>query len=72
MPATGGREPGDIPAFPWDSALTLGLHALRWRPQDVWAATPRELALAAGAARRPEAAGRADLARLLEAFPDGA
>ncbi|WP_310353255.1 phage tail assembly chaperone [Methylobacterium sp. BE186] len=72
MPATGGRERGDIPAFPWDSALTLGLHALRWRPQDLWSATPRELALAAGAARPPEAARRADLARLLAAFPDGA
>ncbi|MER2266536.1 phage tail assembly chaperone [Methylobacterium oxalidis] len=50
--------------------MTLGLHVLRWRPREFWAATPRELALAAGAAADRGAPGRADLARLLAAFPD--
>ncbi|WP_183502113.1 phage tail assembly chaperone [Methylobacterium brachythecii] len=56
-------------AFPWDDALALGLHALRWTPTTFWSATPRELAAAAGLKASP-AAGRADLDRLLAAFPD--
>ncbi|GJE56704.1 phage tail assembly chaperone [Methylobacterium thuringiense] len=58
-------------AFPWDEALALGLHALRWTPAAFWAATPRELAAAAGL-RAPSAAGRADLDRLIAAYPDHA
>lgn len=50
--------------------MALGLHVLRWPPAAFWAATPRELAAAAGPARPPAAAGRADLDRLLAAFPD--
>lgn len=57
-------------AFPWDEALALGLHVLRWSPRAFWAATPRELA-AAGFGRAP-AAGRADLDRLIAAYPDTA
>jgi len=76
--ATGGpvgeRGPAPEPAsaFPWDDALALGLHALRWTPRAFWAATPRELVIAAGAGagRAPEAAARADLDRLLAAHPD--
>ncbi|GEP09599.1 phage tail assembly chaperone [Methylobacterium gnaphalii] len=56
-------------AFPWDDALALGLHALRWTPQAFWAATPRELAASSGVRGTP-AASRADLDRLLAAFPD--
>ena len=56
-------------AFPWDEALALGLGVLRWRPRDFWAATPREL-LAACARPPVPAAGRADLDRLIAAFPD--
>nr|WP_267922196.1 phage tail assembly chaperone [Methylobacterium sp. C25] len=56
-------------AFPWDDAMALGLHALRWTPRTFWAATPRELAAAAGLQAAP-AAGRSDLDRLLAAFPD--
>ncbi|WP_336487343.1 phage tail assembly chaperone [Methylobacterium nigriterrae] len=58
-----------MPAFPWDDALRLGLHGLRWRPQDFWRATPRELAWAAGLPREG-AMGRGDLARLIADFPD--
>ncbi|HEV7439998.1 MAG TPA: phage tail assembly chaperone [Methylobacterium sp.] len=43
---------------------------MRWPPPAFWAATPRELARAAGAGRPRDALGPADLARLLAAFPD--
>lgn len=59
--------------FPWDDALRLALGRLAWSPEAFWRATPRELALAAEGAlgRRPaEAAGRDDLRRLMQAFPD--
>ncbi|GJD95716.1 phage tail assembly chaperone [Methylobacterium iners] len=70
MSPTGSHAPEPASAFPWDEALALGLHALRWRPRDFWAATPRELMAAAGLTRVHPAAGRADLERLLAAFPD--
>lgn len=60
-----------VSAFPWDAVLALGLATLRWRPRDLWAATPRELAAAAGLIRSaPDAPSRADLDRLLAAHPD--
>ena len=60
-----------VSAFPWDAVLTLGLATLHWRPRDLWAATPRELAAAAGLTRpAPDAPSRADLERLLAAHPD--
>lgn len=60
-----------VSAFPWDAVLALGLSALRWRPRDLWAATPRELAAAAGLTRpRAAALGRAEFDRLLAAHPD--
>ncbi|MEQ1726347.1 MAG: phage tail assembly chaperone [Sphingopyxis sp.] len=45
---------------------------LGWRPNDFWAATPEDLALALGALRPsdPEAADAALVARLKEQFPD--
>jgi len=52
--------------------LCLGL--LRWSPQDFWRATPREIAAAIeglGGGKAPEPAGRGDLRRLMDAFPDG-
>ena len=71
MSSTGGLAPEPASAFPWDDALALGLHSLRWTPRALWAATPRELLIAAGAsAGRAPAAGRADLDRLLAAHPD--
>ncbi|MFF8801896.1 MULTISPECIES: phage tail assembly chaperone [unclassified Methylobacterium] len=72
MNAPGGPAPETaVSAFPWDAVLTLGLSTLRWRPRDLWAATPRELAAAAGLIRpRTLVLGRADLDRLLAAHPD--
>ncbi|KQT78586.1 phage tail assembly chaperone [Methylobacterium sp. Leaf466] len=69
---TGGQGPEGAPpsAFPWDDVLALALHDLRWRPADVWAATPRELAAAAGFSRRASPMSRADLDRLIAAHPD--
>ena len=68
-----GRHAPKTPvfAFPWDAVLALGLSTLHWRPRDLWAATPRELAAAAGLTRpAPDAPSRADLDRLLAAHPD--
>lgn len=51
------------------AALLLG-----WRLDDFWRATPDELADALGAfdeAVNGAALGRADIHRLMEAFPDG-
>ncbi|MEQ1510529.1 MAG: phage tail assembly chaperone [Sphingopyxis sp.] len=48
---------------------------LNWRPQDFWAATPEDLAIALDALRSGEgvsdAADMATVARLKEQFPDG-
>jgi uncharacterized phage protein (TIGR02216 family) len=60
----------DAAAFPWDDALALGLGVLRWRPQDFWAATPREFAAALGRRAGPEPLSRAAFERLLAAYPD--
>ncbi|GJE59760.1 phage tail assembly chaperone [Methylobacterium trifolii] len=58
------------PAFPWDAAMALGLSALRWRPRDFWAATPRELLAARGLPPSQEPLRRGDLERLIAAHPD--
>ncbi len=51
--------------------LALGLSTLRWRPRDLWAATPREIAAAAGLRAGPGAAlDRAAFDQLLLAYPD--
>ncbi|CAX23664.1 MAG: phage tail assembly chaperone [Methylorubrum extorquens] len=71
IPAGSHAPETPVFAFPWDAVLTLGLGTLRWRPRDLWAATPRELAAAAGLTRPALAApSRADLERLLAAHPD--
>jgi uncharacterized phage protein (TIGR02216 family) len=46
---------------------------LGWRPEEFWKATPAEMAavLQAMAPQGPESASGADLARLMEMFPDG-
>lgn len=54
--------------------MALGLGRLRWSPRAFWAATPREIAAAAGGLTglgAAEPATRADLERLIAAFPDG-
>lgn len=69
MSPTGGSAPeAKATAFPWDAALAFGLGTLRWSPRAFWAATPRELFAALPVPQR--AAKRADLARLIAAFPD--
>lgn len=59
-------------AFPWDEVLAFGLGVLRWPPDVLWAATPREIAAAAAglAPVRAEAPGRDAMAALMAAFPD--
>jgi uncharacterized phage protein (TIGR02216 family) len=59
-----------------DSAIRLaGLTGalLGWRPAEFWNATPAELAavLEALGGERPAAVDRAELAALMERFPDG-
>ena len=46
---------------------------LGWRPDEFWRATPAELGAVLEAMLGPEGApaSRADLARLMERFPDG-
>ena len=46
---------------------------LGWRPDEFWSATPAELAAVLGALmpEPPAAVSPADLARLMERFPDG-
>lgn len=63
--------PAEPLPFPWDEVLGAAFRFLRWSPDQVWRATPRELALALGAG--PARAGPPqadDLRRLLELFPD--
>ncbi|TXM59601.1 phage tail assembly chaperone [Methylobacterium sp. WL120] len=72
MSATGGTAPGTTPAFPWDDALSLALGRLRWRPRDLWRATPHELLFAAGLRASGAGLGRDGLARLIQDHPDTA
>lgn len=60
---------GSPAPFPWEEVLHAALGILRWPPATVWAATPREIALALAPPRRP-AMSHDDLAALLAAFPD--
>ena len=63
-------SPGAATPFPWDDVLAAAFGLLRWPPETVWRATPRELALALGRRASPAAPGRAELDSLLRAFPD--
>ena len=56
--------------FPWDDVLAAAFGLLRWPPETVWRATPRELALALGRRAAPAAPARADLEAMMRAFPD--
>lgn len=58
--------------FPWRAAMGFGLGVLRLSPDAFWRMTPRELAAAIAAVRGPLATppARADLDRLMQAFPD--
>ncbi|WP_299566437.1 phage tail assembly chaperone [Enterovirga sp.] len=57
--------------FPWDEVLHLLLGRLRWSPDAVWRATPREVAAALGGpAPGRSALSSAELDALMSAFPD--
>lgn len=60
--------------FPWSDAIGFGLGVLRLPPEQFWRMTPRELAYAVRAVRRPsgEPMDRAALDRLMSLFPDKA
>lgn len=45
--------------------------ALGWSPDTFWRSTPADLRTALGLDLAPPAAAGTDLARLMEAFPDG-
>ena len=57
-------------AFPWDEAMRLGFGVLRLSSKEFWGLTPRELASAFSAGRRPQAPRRSELEALMGAFPD--
>ena len=56
--------------FPWDDILDHLLSRLRWRPADVWRATPREVAAALGLHRAKGPMTGAELRGLMARFPD--
>jgi uncharacterized phage protein (TIGR02216 family) len=59
--------------FPWDAAFAFGFGVLHLPPAAFWAMTPRELAAAMRAfgigVHAPP--GRAEIAAMMERFPDG-
>lgn len=57
--------------FPWDAVLFFALRVLRWPPEAVWRATPREIAAAlGGSGLGAEPLRRRELGDLLRRFPD--
>lgn len=58
--------------FPWHAAIGFGLGVLKLPPETFWRMTPRELALAIRALRRPEVEPipREALDALAARFPD--
>ena len=61
------------PPFPWAEAMGFAFGTLRLAPEAFWAMTPLELAAAIRAVTGGNRAGplpRADLERLMQAFPD--
>jgi len=68
--AAASRPEGQEP-FPWEETMRIGLGVLRLSPDDFWSMTPREFAAAAGTlATRGRPPARADLDRMMQAFPD--
>ena len=52
--------------------LHFAFRVLRWPPDAVWRATPREIAAALGGMHRDaEPLGGAELAALMNLYPDG-
>ncbi len=59
--------------FPWDDVLAFALGVLRWPPEVMWAATPREITAAAAALaphRAPQALDGESLNALMRLYPD--
>jgi uncharacterized phage protein (TIGR02216 family) len=58
--------------FPWQALFGLAVAGFGFSPGEAWAATPRELALAAGWLTGGREAGplRGDLEALMARFPD--
>lgn len=54
--------------MPWEEIMRFGLGVMRLSPAALWAATPREIAAAAGPGGT--APGRGELAALMRRFPD--
>ncbi len=65
MTAARGARP-----FPWRELMTLFLGERAMAPRDFWSLTLPEIGAVLGGGASP-ATRRADLARLMEAFPDG-
>ena len=66
------RDSRPASPFPWDEAMELGFGVLRLSSRAFWALTPRELFAASRAlfGSGANAADRATLRRLMDAFPD--
>lgn len=62
--------PAEPSPFPWDDVLAAAFGLLRWPPDAVWRATPREIAWALGARTAPGAPSRDELRALMADFPD--
>lgn len=72
MAAAATDRPASAKPFPWADVMSIGFGLLRLSPQVFWQITPREFERAASAMRpyRTEPPTRADLRRLMHAFPD--
>ncbi len=57
--------------FPWRDLMVLFLGERGLAPRDFWALTLPEIQAVLGPAPASHATRRRDLARLMEAFPDG-
>ncbi len=68
-------KPEAAQPFPWDDVLAFALGVLRWPPEVMWAATPREIA-AAARALAPHHGNQpldgASLDALMQLYPDEA
>ncbi|WMS41698.1 phage tail assembly chaperone [Acuticoccus sp. MNP-M23] len=57
--------------FPWRDLMALFIGERGFAPRDFWALTLPEIEAVLGPAPSSHATRRHDLARLMEAFPDG-
>jgi uncharacterized phage protein (TIGR02216 family) len=64
-------EENNAEPFPWPEMMAAGLGVLQLSSAEFWAMTPRELNAAFRRSASRAAPTRNDLARLMQAFPDG-